>query len=450
MRDCEAWIGECHLRKMNGEEYRCLAAVWARYESFRATLEAHVARLGYSLIWLEEILPAPQYLPRHGSQHRQAEALAQAIHPGHTVELGPMHSMGATGNVEPKSYLMIEEIEGVEPLDLQVGVHPRKTVPDALIEPILGQPEPTAAEIAHYGSVENVPPLKTYAILDAAKMPSLLTSQLDNSGLRYQSLFQGKAQEELKEYAPYLVDLEDGNDFTRKLFTTDKAMGLWEKELGIFVRSRVGFEELRKHFRKFTRVQDENGKWFYFRFWEAPVSTRLILDGNDDSVIPFVAPLLNIRENMLSVVILSGKRHTSLCLSEAGKQVGGRWVMTPVIWEHMRQIGREQQFEDVMDIAWRNVSSHVETSEAEVKTRLLNKRDMWLQIGFWRRDHFAKLCAWEAILGPDFLETYANGKMREIIYNSRAPHEAISGIEKILNEQIDVQDQALSKNKAPI
>src|SRR5690606_32829122 len=73
----------------------------------------------------------------------------------------------------------------------------------------------------------------------------------------------------LKNHAPYLVELEDGNDFTRSLFTGVKGvLGLWDKELGIFIRSRAGFDEVRKHFRKFTKVQDEHGKWLYWRFWE--------------------------------------------------------------------------------------------------------------------------------------------------------------------------------------
>ncbi len=90
-------------------------------------------------------------------------------------------------------------------------------------------------------------------------MPYLLTTYLEGSGLQYQSLFQGKTQEEIGEHAPYIVRLEDGNDFTRKLFTGAKGInGLWEKELGIFIRSRATLPELRKHFRKFTKVQDEH------------------------------------------------------------------------------------------------------------------------------------------------------------------------------------------------
>ncbi len=53
-------------------------------------------------------------------------------------------------------------------------------------------------------------------------------------------------------------------------------MGLYEKELGIFIRSRASLTELRKHFRKFTRVQDEQGKWYYFRFWVGDVLLQLM------------------------------------------------------------------------------------------------------------------------------------------------------------------------------
>ncbi|RAU19577.1 hypothetical protein DN062_00370 [Nitrincola tibetensis] len=100
-------------------------------------------------------------------------------------------------------------------------------------------------------------------------MSYLLTSFLEDSGLRYQSLFQGKAQEELAEHAPYLVELTEDNHFTCRLFTgPDGIGGLWEKELGIFLRCRARFDALRKHLRKFIRLQNVDGRWFYFRFWE--------------------------------------------------------------------------------------------------------------------------------------------------------------------------------------
>ena len=116
---------------------------------------------------------------------------------------------------KPESYLTVAEIADVEPLDAQMGVWPQRSAPDALIEPLFGQPDPTDTDVAKYGST--VPELKTYAILDAAKMSYLLTGLLDASGLRFQSLYQGEALEELAEVAPYLVELKQDNKFTKAL-----------------------------------------------------------------------------------------------------------------------------------------------------------------------------------------------------------------------------------------
>lgn len=171
-----------------------------------------------------------------------------------------------------RNYLVIESIDGVEPLDSQFGVYPQKTVPDALHLPLFGQPEPTEQEIEQAGGeVDNVPPMQTYAILDAAKVVNF-TTMLSASKLQYKCLFKGEAFDELKEVAPYIVQLEENNDFTRNLFShePDKTVPwfMWDQEPGIYVRSRTDLNTMQRHFRKFTKVQDENGKWFYFRFWE--------------------------------------------------------------------------------------------------------------------------------------------------------------------------------------
>ncbi|WP_170207230.1 DUF4123 domain-containing protein [Roseinatronobacter monicus] len=191
-------------------------------------------------------------------------------------------ALGEAGAAPDQNWLQVEDLGPVEPLDAQFGVHPKKSAPDALRDALFGQPAPSDAEREAFG--QDIPPLATYAVLDATKMPYLLTSLLESSGLRYQSLFQGEAQEELGEHAPYLVELKDGHDFTRRLFTgPDGIGGLWEKELGIFIRSRAGFDALRKHLRKFTRVQDETGKWFYFRFWEGGPLGEYLKEHHEDA-----------------------------------------------------------------------------------------------------------------------------------------------------------------------
>jgi len=153
----------------------------------------------------------------------------------------------------------IDDIGRVTPLPV-----PQREMGEATVPAPLGD-----YLFAKAGAGSEPSPQATYAVLDAAKMPFLLVSLLESSGLRHQSLFQDDAQDQMGEYAPYLVELEKDADFTRRLFTgPDGDGGLWEKDLGFFLGSAAGFDPVRRHLRKFTRLQDEHGKWFYFRFWD--------------------------------------------------------------------------------------------------------------------------------------------------------------------------------------
>ncbi|MET3601904.1 DUF4123 domain-containing protein [Martelella mangrovi] len=226
------WLGWCHLHRMEtSEDFETHAAVLCdSRDDFDAVLREHAQSLGLILMWTQDVRPVTDWIKVNPKLIGVGGNLARAVHPAHKVELEPLTAM-ENPNVDAaqQDYLSIDEIEGVEPLDQQMGQWPRKTVPDKLYEPLFGQPQPTEAEIAAFGSAEAVPKMKTFAILDAAKMPYLLTSHLGSSELRYQPLFQGDAAEELKEVAPYLAELKDENSFTRKLFTSQKAMGLWER-----------------------------------------------------------------------------------------------------------------------------------------------------------------------------------------------------------------------------
>jgi hypothetical protein len=175
----------------------------------------------------------------------------------------------------PVHGLLVDALAPVVPLDAQFGQTPRKCVPDALRDLLFGQPAPTDAERTAFGA--EVPPLGTYAVLDAARLPYLLPDMLAASGLRHASLFQGAAQDDLAERAPYLVQLTEDSDLTRRLFTGPQGLGgLWHKELGIFLRGRQGFDALRRHLRKFTYVPDDAGKMWFLRFWDSRIAPDLL------------------------------------------------------------------------------------------------------------------------------------------------------------------------------
>jgi len=164
---------------------------------------------------------------------------------------------------QPKNVVKHSLVDGVAPLDARSV----KTVPDVLFEPLFGQPD--AAN-----------PLHVYAILDAAKVTNL-PEMLEVSGQEYCCLFKGAAFDELKDHAPWLVRLDHDNAFTRSLFVkSDAGWFLWDSVPGVYLRSHVSLREMRQHLRKFTKVRDETGKWYYFRFWEADCLKAVLLEGD--------------------------------------------------------------------------------------------------------------------------------------------------------------------------
>ena len=169
----------------------------------------------------------------------------------------------------PKPSLKIEQIDGVEPLDAQFGVDQPKTVPDALYEQLFGQPDSTEAEFTAAGDDSaNIPPLQTYAILDAAKIINL-PEMLSASGLEHRCFFKGQVYDELKAVAPWLVRLQENNAFSRNLFTKSHApWHLWGREQGLYLRSRQPFDRLWQHLRKFTKVEGETSGTSFLRYWE--------------------------------------------------------------------------------------------------------------------------------------------------------------------------------------
>ncbi len=272
MSDFEAWIGDCHLQTDNdgeggdaeGVKQHCQAAVWANgYDSFLAGVEAHVAPLGYSVLWVENVLPATQYLARNRAQHRQIGTLAKAVHPGHVVELAAMAAVEEGGAAEPENYLSIEA-HPVKPLpdQSQIFFKDRAWIPADLKERLFGQPEDGAQ-------------MRTYLIVDATLRKEITGFfDLDVLDVPVKCLFKGEAAKEMEEQAPYLVDMTlpdgawDDNGlvpaFHRDFFCTH-----WGRNTGIFIRTTGHMDDVWRHFRKFTLLPREGAAGRVFvRFWD--------------------------------------------------------------------------------------------------------------------------------------------------------------------------------------
>ncbi|MDO5643801.1 MAG: DUF4123 domain-containing protein, partial [Paracoccus sp. (in: a-proteobacteria)] len=273
--------------------------------------------------------------------------------------------MSGEAHSEPAApALRIEIIEGVAPLDAQLGVFPKRTVPDALYDALFGQPDPSPAEVeAAGGNASAVPFMQTFAILDAAKIMDL-PELLEDSGLAHRCLFKGDAFDELKDVAPWIVRLEKGNNFTRNLFTrSDACWHLWDSQPGIYVRSRATLDDIWRHFRKFTRIRDTSGGWLYFRFWESPVSTTFLSMGNSPEAMPLVSQMFSATGQKIEIVASTLYGWCRLKREGAAQLRHHNIELSPDARALLGRIRRISEFEKLQDIAIRHVSGHVELSE---------------------------------------------------------------------------------------
>ncbi|OOF78419.1 hypothetical protein BKG96_05735 [Rodentibacter caecimuris] len=200
---------------------------------------------------------------------------------------------------EKTDYLLRHKIYGVVPLDpMQMDCYPEKIAPDEIlkllwqnepiqpnlfeqsaddfIEPVFKKPaiDPLQREKDKQLFGEPILPLKTYIILDANKVKHFRPERLPNNA---RNLFQGEFGETTKKTGPYLIEIFpelQRNDnvagfFTRKheIFTQYN----WDDEQAIFVHSHYDFETVYQHLRHFAMQQDDNGKWFFFRFYDPRV-----------------------------------------------------------------------------------------------------------------------------------------------------------------------------------
>lgn len=106
---------------------------------------------------------------------------------------------------------------------------------------------------------------KVYGVLDGAR-DARIHAEVRSSGLPHACLYTGRLPAEMLEIAPYLVALERDAPFTDALLR-----GGWGQSWGIFAWSTGTLEELRRHLRRFLRVQTEGGERFLFRYYDPRV-----------------------------------------------------------------------------------------------------------------------------------------------------------------------------------
>jgi hypothetical protein len=119
--------------------------------------------------------------------------------------------------------------------------------------------------LAHLEQELRKGPGSLYALLDAAREEAVL-KLLRASDEEFQSLYEGLQGQSLAEHAPYLVRLTSESVFLSALLRAG-----WGQSWGFFVTSDRSFSEVRRHFRRFLFIRDDQDRELYFRFYDPRV-----------------------------------------------------------------------------------------------------------------------------------------------------------------------------------
>ena len=293
------WISTAYLQESpSTDKFVALLAFADSRETFeqlvKTTFNSEQTHYQYQLAPLK----AEIFFQRHGQMWLAYQANGLKEGEVRVVELvgdKPKENFASETN-----YLLCHQINHVELLDRQFERHPKIFAPDEIFkllfpntpippnmtqlgwsenhqEPVFPSPvwdeNTLKKDIALFG--EPLPELKCYFILDANKHKLL---EPERFHCRIENLFQGEFAEITKEIGPYLVEVIPYPDYKAEselmgLFSDEGAMTRfnWHEELGIFIHSRYDFDTVLHHLRHFPVMKDENGKWFFFRFYDPKV-----------------------------------------------------------------------------------------------------------------------------------------------------------------------------------
>ena len=125
-----------------------------------------------------------------------------------------------------------------------------------------------------------------FAVLDGARSPLIVPAL---RGVPRWCLFSGNLSPELAAAAPYLAALDRWSEATQALLASG-----WGKSWGVLLAAPTDAETLRRHLRRFLRVQDPRGKTVYFRYYDPRVLRAYLPTCNAAEVRGFFGPIARI------------------------------------------------------------------------------------------------------------------------------------------------------------
>jgi hypothetical protein len=130
-----------------------------------------------------------------------------------------------------------------------------------------------------------------YAIIDAAQ-DEKICPMIMRSNDPYACLFLGNQAVDMASVAPYLIQIEKESAITQTFIEKG-----WNNNWGIVSTSEVEFDLIKRHFRKFITVQNEEGKMMMFRFYDPRVLRTFLPLCLPDELNMFFGPVKTIYAN---------------------------------------------------------------------------------------------------------------------------------------------------------
>jgi len=128
--------------------------------------------------------------------------------------------------------------------------------------------------------------LATFAVLDAARLGGNQLAVAQQLNGEFTSLYKGRSEERLADFAPYLFPLEAPTAFSEWLLTLG-----WGRAWGIFCCTAAPAAELHQHLRRFLLVGLEGEKPIYFRFYDPRVLRTFLPTCNAEQLQRFFGPI---------------------------------------------------------------------------------------------------------------------------------------------------------------
>ena len=124
-----------------------------------------------------------------------------------------------------------------------------------------------------------------FAVLDGASVGGLLDALFQWQPF-YECLHPGELEPDMAEVAPYLVQLDQGSQFTNWVVRQG-----WGNHWGVFAISPADLRAVRRHLRAVFIVRDGNGRPMYFRFYDPRVLRTYVPTCNSEELSAFFGPI---------------------------------------------------------------------------------------------------------------------------------------------------------------